>query len=85
MAIASAGSSIAHDQVPTHLDAMEFWCATKRQHRVGASGSRRMVVAALASAVPVMSSDSGDLQYLVNGASVIVKATMPGGFTQSAS
>jgi glycosyltransferase involved in cell wall biosynthesis len=65
-------SSVPHDQVPAYLNAMDLLCAPSQATSVWREQFGRMVVEAFACGVPVISSDSGELPFVVDSAGVIV-------------
>jgi glycosyltransferase involved in cell wall biosynthesis len=62
---------VAHDQVPAYLNAMDLLCAPSQTTPNWREQFGRMVVEAFACGVPVVSSDSGELPYVVADAGVI--------------
>jgi glycosyltransferase involved in cell wall biosynthesis len=65
-------SSVPHDQVPAYLNVMDLLCAPSQATSVWREQFGRMVVEAFACGVPVVSSDSGELPFVVDSAGVIV-------------
>src|ERR1019366_8706236 len=65
-------TDVAHDQVPYYLNAMDLLCAPSQATPRWREQFGRMVVEAFACGVPVISSDSGELPYVVGDAGVIV-------------
>ncbi len=63
---------VVHDQVPAHLNAMDLLCAPSQATPRWREQFGRMVVEAFACGIPVISSDSGELPYVVLDAGVIV-------------
>jgi glycosyltransferase involved in cell wall biosynthesis len=63
---------VVHDQVPAHLNAMDLLCAPSQATPRWREQFGRMVVEAFACGLPVISSDSGELPYVVLDAGVIV-------------
>jgi glycosyltransferase involved in cell wall biosynthesis len=63
---------VAHDQVPAYLNAMDLLCAPSQTTPRWREQFGRMVVEAFACGVPVISSDSGELPYVVGDAGAIV-------------
>jgi glycosyltransferase involved in cell wall biosynthesis len=63
---------VAHEQVPAYLNAMDLLCAPSRTTPGWREQFGRMVVEAFACGVPVISSDSGELPYVVADAGMIV-------------
>lgn len=66
-------NNIAHDQVPAYLNAMDLLCAPSQATPRWREQFGRMVVEAFACGVPVISSDSGELPYVVDAAGVIAR------------
>jgi glycosyltransferase involved in cell wall biosynthesis len=56
---------VAHDEVPAYLNAMDLLCAPSLTTPSWREQLGRMVVEALACGVPVISSDSGELPFVV--------------------
>jgi glycosyltransferase involved in cell wall biosynthesis len=65
-------TDVAHDQVPAYLNAMDLLCAPSQTTSGWREQFGRMVVEAFACGVPVISSDSGELPFVVADAGVIV-------------
>jgi glycosyltransferase involved in cell wall biosynthesis len=65
-------NDVAHDQVPAYLNAMDLLCAPSQTTPGWREQFGRMVVEAFACGIPVISSDSGELPYVVGDAGVIV-------------
>ena len=65
-------TDVAHDQVPAYLNAIDLLCAPSQTTPRWREQFGRMVVEAFACGVPVISSDSGELPYVVGDAGVIV-------------
>jgi glycosyltransferase involved in cell wall biosynthesis len=63
---------VVHDQVPAHLNAMDVLCAPSQATPRWREQFGRMVVEAFACGIPVISSDSGELPYVVRDAGAIV-------------
>ncbi len=63
---------VVHDQVPAHLNVMDVLCAPSQATPRWREQFGRMVVEAFACGIPVISSDSGELPYVVLDAGVIV-------------
>jgi glycosyltransferase involved in cell wall biosynthesis len=65
-------NNVTHDQVPAYLNAMDLLCAPSQETPVWREQFGRMVVEAFACGVPIISSDSGELPYVVDSAGMIV-------------
>jgi glycosyltransferase involved in cell wall biosynthesis len=64
-------NNVTHDQVPVYLNTMDLLCAPSQSTPRWREQFGRMVVEAFACGVPVISSDSGELPYVVGDAGVI--------------
>lgn len=65
-------TSVAHDDVPDYLNAMDLLCAPSQTVSHWREQFGRMIIEAFACGVPVIASDSGEIPYLVDDAGVIV-------------
>ena len=62
----------SHDEVPRYLNAMDVLCGPSQSTPAWNEQFGRMVVEAFACGVPVLSSDNGELPYVVADAGVIL-------------
>ncbi len=76
-------NSVPHDQVPLYLNAMDLLCAPSQTTPDWREQFGRMVVEAFACGLPVISSDSGELPYVVDDAGVIVSEHDDEGWVRS--
>jgi phosphatidyl-myo-inositol dimannoside synthase len=65
-------TDVTHDQVPPYLNAIDGLCAPSQTTAHWREQFGRMVVEAFACGVPVISSDSGELPYVVGDAAIVV-------------
>lgn len=65
-------TSIAHDDVPAHLNAMDVLCAPSRTTVRWREQFGRMLIEAMACGVPVVASRSGEIPHVVGGAGLVV-------------
>lgn len=68
-------TQVRHAQVPAHLNAMDLLVAPSLTTKKWREQFGRMVTEALASGVPVVSSDSGELPFTVGKTGVLVPET----------
>jgi glycosyltransferase involved in cell wall biosynthesis len=64
-------NNVPHDEVPAHLNAMDMLCAPSQTMDNWREQFGRMVIEAFACGVPVISSDSAELPFVVGDAGVI--------------
>ena len=65
-------SSVAHDEVPAYLNAMDMLCAPSQTTPRWREQFGRMLTESFACGVPVIASDSGEIPHVVGDAGVIV-------------
>lgn len=65
-------TGVAHGAVPRWLNAMSLLCAPSRTTRAWREQFGRMIIEAMACAVPVVGSDSGEIPFVVGDAGVIL-------------
>jgi len=65
-------SSVAHDEVPSYLNAMDLLCAPSQTTPRWREQFGRMLTESFACGVPVIASDSGEIPHVVGDAGVIV-------------
>jgi phosphatidyl-myo-inositol dimannoside synthase len=65
-------NSVAHDQVPLYLNAMDLMCAPSQTTPAWKEQFGRMLVESFASGVPVIGSDSGEIPNVVRDSGLIV-------------
>ena len=64
-------NNVTHDQVPAHLNAIDLLCAPSQTTPHWREQFGRVVIEAFACGAPVISSDSGELPYVVGNAGLI--------------
>jgi phosphatidyl-myo-inositol dimannoside synthase len=64
-------SGVAHDAVPTFMNAMDVLCAPSRSTARWREQFGRMLIEAFASGVPVLASDSGEIPHVVDDAGML--------------
>lgn len=65
-------TGVTHGAVPRWLNAMSLLCAPSRTTRAWREQFGRMIIEAMACAVPVVGSDSGEIPFVVGDAGVIL-------------
>jgi glycosyltransferase involved in cell wall biosynthesis len=65
-------NSVAHEQVPAYLNAMDVLCAPSQTTPRWREQFGRMVVEAFASGLPFIGSDSGEIPYVVRDTGIVV-------------
>ncbi|MBN9163377.1 MAG: glycosyl transferase family 1 [Myxococcales bacterium 68-20] len=65
-------TGVKHDDVPSHLNAMDILCAPSQTTRSWREQFGRMLIEAFACGVPVIASDSGEIPHVVADAGEIV-------------
>jgi glycosyltransferase involved in cell wall biosynthesis len=64
--------SVGHDDVPRYVNAMDVLCAPSQTIPKWREQFGRMLVEAMASGVPVVASDSGEIPYVMGDAGMVV-------------
>jgi glycosyltransferase involved in cell wall biosynthesis len=65
-------TDVAHDQVPAYLNTMDMLVAPSQTTPTWREQFGRMIVEAFACGIPVITSDSGEIPYVVGDAGIIV-------------
>lgn len=65
-------TSVAHDEVPACLNAMQILCAPSQTTPVWREQLGRMLIEAFACGVPVIASDSGEIPHVVADAALVL-------------
>jgi glycosyltransferase involved in cell wall biosynthesis len=65
-------SGVGHDQVPGYLSAMDLLCLPSLTTPAWREQFGRVLIEAMASGVPVVGSDSGEIPYVIADAGVVV-------------
>jgi glycosyltransferase involved in cell wall biosynthesis len=65
-------TGVSHGEVPAYLNAMDVLCALSQTTRRWREQFGRMLIEAFGCGVPVLSSDSGEMPYVVGDAGVVV-------------
>lgn len=75
-------NSIVHDEVPPYLSAMDVMVAPSQTTPHWKEQFGRMLIEAMASGVPVMGSDSGEIPFVIGDAGVVLPESDPDAWTQ---
>jgi phosphatidyl-myo-inositol dimannoside synthase len=65
-------TGVAHDRVPSYLNAMDVLCAPSQTTPAWKEQLGRMLIEAFACGVPVIASDSGEIPFVVGDAGVVL-------------
>jgi glycosyltransferase involved in cell wall biosynthesis len=66
-------TSVAHDEVPQHLNAMDVLCAPSETTSRWREQFGRMLIEAMACGVPVIASQSGEIPHVLADAGILVE------------
>ena len=76
-------TSVAHDDVPAYLNAMDLLCAPSQTTPQWREQFGRMLIEAFACGVPVVASDSGEIPHVVADAGLVVAERDIAGWTDA--
>lgn len=78
-------TGVKHDEAPAYLNAMDLICAPSRTTSFWREQLGRMLIEAFACGVPVITTDSGEIPYVVGDAGIIVSETDDSQLTEALS
>lgn len=76
-------TSVAHDEVPAYLNAMDVLCAPSETTPRWREQFGRMLAEAMACGVPVIGSDSGEIPHVIGNAGIVVPERDPGALSHA--
>lgn len=76
-------TGVAHGEVPRWLNAMSLLCAPSQTTRTWREQFGRMLIEAMACAIPVVGSDSGEIPFVIGDAGLVLPEKDPRAWTEA--